>query len=405
MKLSALYYVHQSDQATVMATAESVLGPVSAKNMRFFSAWGILLQPCVQFKPCAHYLTPLDHNFKEAVVLLGAIPLPVSDKLAALLGQMLSSMGPGSTLWIQRPTNARQAVSTVKIFLRTGKKNSDQRLPEANYLQSCLPSLRVSEVSRGGNSWLRLEHSAGLDSDVRRLGSSYPMLAYKLPEFKEQLARAGHPCKSPLTEHPDSAENAFSYSMHWALHTAAVLEKCAALRNRTEKPLKIVDLGGSYGFLGCELASGTNCEVKVVELIAWRVESILPWLSSKCGLGNRLQGLPGRMQDFEAAEASIDLVLMMGSLLCLPRADVRPFLRKAMKFVQPGGCMVIRENLLLEDNRGPVGAPEMRFTPQELHAALSDTSGRIEYFDHSGKKTSHEEFLQLWTTFAVVWKD
>jgi len=397
--------VHQSDQATAVATAESVVGSGVASKINFFSAWGPLLQPSADFKPCAHYLTPLDRTFKQAVVLLGSIPLPISDKFAVILGQMLSGMGPGSTVWIQRPSKARQMVSADKIFLLTGGKYSVQRLPEEQYLQACLPSCRISEVNHGGNSWLRLEHRPGLESDLLHLGSSYPVLSHKLPELGEQLAGAGHPCLSPLTNHADSAENAFTYSMHWALHTAAVLEKCDALRNAGKKSLKVVDLGGCYGFLGCELAFGSNCDVTVVELIAWRVEKILPWLSAQCGLGSKLQGVAGRMQDYNTAEASIDLVLMMGSLLCLPRADVNVFLRKAMNFIKPGGCLVVRENLLLEENRGPAGSPEMRFTPSELHSALSECSSRVEYFDHMGKKTAYEDYLKLWTAFAVVWKD
>jgi len=396
MNLTALYNVHQSDQATAVATAESVIGSGAASNIRFFSAWGPLLQPSADFKSCAHYLTPLDHTFKQAVVLLYSIPLPISDKFAVLLGQMLSGMGPGSTVWIQRPSKARPMVSA---------EYSDQRLPKEQYLQACLPSCRISEVNHGGNSWLRLEHWPGLESDLLRLGSSYPVLSHKLPELREQLAGAGHPCASPLTNHADSAENAFTYSMHWALHTAAVLEKCDALRNAGKKTLKVVDLGGSYGFLGCELACGSNCDVTVVELIAWRVEKILPWLSAQCGLGSKLQGVAGRMQDYNTAEASIDLVLMMGSLLYLPRAGVNVFLRKAMNFIKPGGCLVVRENLLPEENREPAGSPEMRFTPSKLHSALSECSSRVEYFDHMSKKTAYEDYLKLWTAFAVVWKD
>jgi 2-polyprenyl-3-methyl-5-hydroxy-6-metoxy-1,4-benzoquinol methylase len=379
---TAVYYIHQVSQEKTLDIVKQVINDADTlDDIHYFSAWGQLVTPVTTYSPCAHYLAPLDRQFKRAVVLKNAIPLPPSRSLSVVLGTMLRDMGEGSEIYIQSD--------------RSDKISSLWVMPED--LRRDLPSLKIGEPD-GKSGWIRLGWTAALASELASLQSIYPLISRHLPEFFETLALAGHPCADTLTNHPDSAENAFCYSMHWALHTMTVLEK---LLPPPRPHMSGMDVGGSYGFLVCELAS-RGYTVTNVELIDWRIERVLPWLAARCGVADKTRGIVSRMEHLTGEDESHDFILFMGSLLCIDRKDVPAVLDKTKQLLKPGGVMVLRENLLIEATKSGPGIHETRFSPTELNDFLQHHIGTPQFYCHLGLTRTLHEVLSLWTIFAVV---
>lgn len=380
--LSACYYIHQFSQEKTLDTVRRVFNDVSTLGeVHYFSAWGPLVTTTPTYAPCAHYLAPLDQRFKRAIILKNAIPLPSSRSLAVVLATMLRNMGEGSEIYIESD--------------RPKKKSSLWVMPED--LRRDLPSLDVSETDVKPG-WIRLRWSSSIDTELTNLQSIYPVISGHLPEFFDTLAKAGHPCADTLTDHPDSAENAFFYSMHWALHTMTVLDK---LLPKPGAQITGMDVGGSYGFLACELAA-RGYTITNLELIDWRIEKVFPWLASRCEVAGRAQGVVSRMEHLAGEDQSHDFILFMGSLLCIDRKNVPAVLEKAKKLLKPGGLLVVRENLLIEATKSSSAKHETRFAPEELNEYLQNYVGNPRYYCHLGLDRTFQEVLDLWTIFAVV---
>ncbi|TWO72102.1 class I SAM-dependent methyltransferase [Caenimonas sedimenti] len=386
-RLVAVCYIHQFEQErTLKACAEALGGPPAPERLRYFSSWGPLLDGTPAYKPCAHYLAPLDARYGRCIILRNAIPLPPSPALAAVLATMLVRMGEGSEILLELGRSLVPAEGWV----------------DAAQLAQWLPGATLEKAPGGRRGWLRLGWAPAVAEDLAALRSTYPILLDRLPAFGEQLRRAGFPCADPLQDHGGSVENAFTYSMHWALHTRAVFD--AQVRGASGGgPLVGMDVGGSHGFLACELAMQGH-RVTDLELDAWKIEHILPWLAQQCGVADRVSGLAARMETLTGQDASYDYIAFMGSLLCIERKDVPLVLETAMRLLKPGGVLVIRENLALEANAAPGNLMNARFAPQEMHDAIRELGEAPLYFDHLGIQRSLQEYLKLWTAFAIVRK-
>jgi SAM-dependent methyltransferase len=381
---TACYYIHQFSHEKTLDNVRQIFNDVSALgNVHYFSAWGPLATATKTYAPCAHYLAPLDHRYQRAIILKNAIPLPSSRSLSVVLGTMLRDMGEGSEIYIQSD--------------RSKKKSSLWVMPED--LRRDLPSLDVSETDVKPG-WIRLRWSSAIDNELTNLQSIYPVISRHLPAFFDTLAKAGLPCADTLTNHSDSAENAFFYSMHWALHTMTVLDK---LLPKPGAHFSGMDVGGSYGFLACELAA-RGYAIANLELIDWKIEKVFPWLAACCNVADRARGVVQRMEHLTGEDDSYDFILFMGSLLCIDRKDVPVVLDKAKHLLKPGGVLVLRENLLIDATRSGPGIHETRFTPTELNSFLELHIGTPKYYCHLGLERSFREVLHLWTIFGVVEK-
>lgn len=382
--LTACYYIHQFSHEKTLDNVRQVFNDVSTLGeVHYFSAWGPLVTTTPTYAPCAHYLAPLDQRFKHAIILKNAIPLPSSRSLAVVLATMLRDMGEGSEIYIQSD--------------RSKQKSSLWVLPED--LRRDLPSLDVTETDVKPG-WIRLRWSSAIANELTSLQSIYPLISRHLPEFFDTLAKAGHPCADTLTNHRDSAENAFFYSMHWALHTMTVLDKFLP---KPGAHISGMDVGGSYGFLACELAA-RGYALANFELIDWQIEKVFPWLAACCNVTERVRGIVQRMEHLTGEDDGYDFILFMGSLLYIDRKDVPAVLDKAKQLLKPGGVVVLRENLLIDATKSSPGMHEYRFTPTELNNFLERHMGTPKYYCHLGLERSFREVLDLWTIFAVVEK-
>ena len=400
-ELTAVYYIHQFNQEKTLNKMREVLGDVDDFfGFHYFSSYGTLLTATENYSECAHYLAPLDQRFKCALMLDGAVPLPPSRSLCVLLGTMLRDMGQGAEIFFQvKATSTRSMVLSV--------------------LKDYLPSseLFTLNITKG---WIRVAWGEALEDDLMALKSIYPSISKQKSNFFKNFSRIGVDGNSSFSEpqiiNSRLVENAFCYSMHWALHTMAILEK-----QLPEPHVNIsgIDVGGAYGFLACELAA-RGYLVKNLEADYWKVKKVFPWLSTFCGVADRVTGLHLPMQKFDDEEQSFDFILFMGSLLNLDREDVPIVLNKAEKMLKPGGVLVLRENLLTDENKfiygeivssvffDELGLPTEYyltcFTAKELNSFLKENFATPKYYCHRGIVRKFREIENFGTVFAALKK-
>ena len=383
--LVAVYYPHRMDmEATLKALSSFVPEDPLRRDSRFFSSWGPGLEPTPDHKPCAHYLTPLDESFRAAFVLKQSIPLPPSSALAAVFGAMLLAMGEGASIYVQSDKTIRRTARWV--------------MPED--LRATLPSAEIEARPGGVNGWFRIGWRKGLTEDVAGLGSIYPLLAHRFGDFHEALIEAGHPDGDPDSDFYNSTVNTFTYSMHWALHTSALLEIIFREHGMTG-PMRGLDVGGSYGFLACEMAARGH-RMTNLEMLDSGVQRFQPWLAEASGVANLVDGVAARMETLSEKDDRYDFVCFMGSLLCIDRDKVPDVLKAATRQLERGGLVLVRENLLIEATKRTGGPVETRFTPVELNDFLRQNVGDVSYFCHNGFERTFSAVKSLWTVFAAA---
>lgn len=384
--VTAIYHVHQMPLAEIEAQLEQVVPRQGIERVcNYYSSWGRSMSPSSSVENAAHYLAPLDPSASRAVILKSAIPMPRCPALAAVYGVILKQLGEGGELYVQLVKNA-----------------SASKWATPSFVQEMLPSATVEELT-DARDWLRLTMNTGIEEDLERLNCSYTNLYNRFEEFKNVLADAGHPGADPVTDYYDSAENAFIYSQHWALETGGIMDRIFR-EFRRDAPLNGLDIGGSYGFLACELAMKGN-KMTNLELLDWRVEKVQPWLADVCGVSAQVKGYADRMENLVDSEERYDFVCFMGSLLCCEREMVPNVLDQVMKILRPGGLIILRENLLIDASKDTSVGTETRFTPVELHDVLEQSGSSPLYFSHYGEMLPKGPPSKQWTVFAALQKD
>lgn len=398
--LQAVYYIHQLEQDAVNARLEPVLqAPIPPERVRYFSSWGNRMTPQTAFKPCAHYLAPLDSGFKRAFVLKSAIPLFVCPGLVAVLGTMLSRMGPGSELFVESSDTLRRAF--IPAWLKLRAVNRQEEWLRRQHVAELLPSAVVEAQPNGAKAWFKIRWAEGLDRDIAALNSVYPTLAGKFDAFKETLIESGHRNADPDEAYGDSAENEFIYSMHWTLETGGMVRRIFREYNLTS-PMHGLDIGGSTGFLACELAAQGHTMTNL-ELKDWRVEKVQPWLAQTTGVSDRVAGIAQRMEDMTGADEAYDFICLMGSLLCCTREQLPDVLNQVMRMLKPGGLIIVRENLLTDETKAvfETNVANRRFTPTELNTALIEHASEPTYYCHNGFQRTFDDVRNRWMIYAV----
>jgi SAM-dependent methyltransferase len=378
-----VYYVHQQDLPAVTAAVAAMSGSIGDETC-FFSSWGARLEPVTDFKPCAHYLAPLDSGFRRLFVLRGALPLPIGPSFASVLATML-----------------RSADADVELYIEVEPEAKSQRVwPSKEDLVRLLPDFSAEQVGAAASLYVHIVRSP---SPARRAAPGiYEILAPLWRDYREQVREAGLPAQWAESSPNRTLENEFIYPMQGALQNLDVLEHFFRQWG-LPRACRIMDVGGCYGFLACALALHGH---HVVNLEAERlpIECIFPWVVERCGVGGRVQGLHCAMEEARPQPGAFDAVCFMGSLLCCRRDSVERVLAWAVDALKPGGLIVVRENLAVAANPRRGDPLDTRFTAAELDDALHSIGLPMRYFCHNVRERAPAELENLWVVYALMQK-
>ncbi|MCE7988148.1 MAG: methyltransferase domain-containing protein [Caldilinea sp. CFX5] len=143
-----------------------------------------------------------------------------------------------------------------------------------------------------------------------------------------------------------------------------------ALTLPTDRPLRVLDVGGGHGGYSMALAQRyPNVQPTVFELpaAAEAARSII----DRAGMADRVAVQTGNFQTDDLG-AGYDLILLFGVLVSETPAGKLALLRKAHQALVPSGQLAIREWCFAEERTGP---PEV--TIASLHMLLSTQAGDI----------------------------
>lgn len=302
----------------------------------------------------AHVTAPLSSVFQKAHILPSSVPMPDDDGAAAFLGWVLRHMGPGAELEIDLCPDAG-----AKTWWLT---------PES--LAARLPSCRLVQA-KDAKSWCLCAPESGLGHDLRQLKSRVHACRADFAGFRRTMECHGRRFEDPKTNPSRSAELVFAYSLQRVLPNAFVFERiCRAAFGA--RRLRLLDMGGGFGFLGCEMAAKGH-RVMVQELGRDRVATGKTWLRPLLGLDQSVEYCQGRMEDFEGPDETYDLISFWGSLLLCDRGKIDQVLRRALRMLKPDGVLLVEERPLV---KGRSEVPTLHpFQAAELDAILRSAVG------------------------------
>lgn len=402
--LQAIYYYNHIDNKASIVEKLPKIETIEflLKNGRIFSPYGKYMQSSDQSYENMHYLAPLNSKFKQAYIFNRAIPLPTNIPLYSILGMMLYQMGENSCLYIQ--------VSRSNPWLTIKQLNEN------------LPSVIVEELSENAIGWLCIRWSKSLAKDIARFDTIYSKLALHFEDFQRQLNKDEYHAQKEEQKRIDESNSAFIYSMHWALATSSLIRDLFQ-RLKLKKSLRGIDVGGSHGFLSCELAIMGH-HVTNVEPTVFRVEHMLPWLSQVCKVSHRTNGKIGYMENLSSIliepekfnfsrfmrnlllwrhtkrPEAFDFVCFMGSLLLCKREAIPDVLKQVKTLLRPGGLLIIRENLEHKE----YAPTSIEFKAEELNIYLKEMGSSLAYYNHDGVEIDYAEVQKTRVVYIVFQK-
>jgi hypothetical protein len=163
-----------------------------------------------------------------------------------------------------------------------------------------------------------------------------------------------------------------------------------------------LDVGGAYGLLATELRahSATPIAESVVVDINSGYRGLAEFMARTydwCG-DRPVQFEVGAAQDAPSTECHLATVL--GALLYVPRHERRETLDRLWGLVQPGGVLVVHENI-----RAPsYDDAELMFEPDELDGYLS-RYGTVRYFSSTTPRELTKDKVGRTTVFRAVVKE
>lgn len=373
---SGVAFVHRTDPAGAFeayARVVPALGETSREHVRLLSAHGKGLELSRGAAP-THVFSAFDGSVGTAVVCVRSVPIPSGVPLFALFASMLCSMGVGA-----------------RVLVESARGRGAQWI-DAEDMVRAFRTMSVGQAREIGNGWLRLHAGAGLEEELRSCGSLVPILAHRAQEALRVIEAAG--------EAGRSAEDAYVYSLRWALHSRSMLDRLWADLGWREARAG-VDMGGGLGFLTCELGRAGHA-VTNVEIDSRWLETTQPWLAQVSGVSDRVTSVCSAMEHATREVEGRDFCLFMGSLLCVNRQHVGAMLKDVYARLAPGGVMVLRENLAEHAEQEADAKGQMRFTGGELSGLLDAVGGRTRFFDHTGVELSETGGSRA--VFAAMYK-
>jgi SAM-dependent methyltransferase len=194
-----------------------------------------------------------------------------------------------------------------------------------------------------------------------------------------------------------------SYSISGVAYKGALLSHIIKEHFRSGQTLKYLDQGGGYGLLtvelllnkGLNIAKGVTCDINPKnEALAFQL-----FTEFRQQLEKRFFFETVAAQDFEYGE-SFDVISYVGSLLYVPKDKTQNVLKKAWNALNPGGVLIIHENI---KQTSYVRDYEVMFTVEELDELLSQF-GEVKRYLSTAASQIRKEAAASKSVFRVVQK-
>lgn len=318
---------------------------------------------------------------------------------AALLGRCRSALAAGGSIF-------------VPVF---GNDHGDaQGRFQTSWIENLLGSIAATSTYR-----IRLHPISALKRRVGLIGMRYaridsPKVCERrfsiLSAFVENRERfVGASAKAMGSELGHSEEHDRRAMMNHSYYVGGVRYKAAIvggivreLVSKKDQGLAMLDVGGGYGLLSCELLGdeglgieeATNCDCSSTNLRLYEeLMSCVPELEGKVKF------------DLSTAESfpfpgRFDLVTFVGSLLYVPREQTGKVLDRAFASLKSGGVLVVHENIKNESYKTDY---DKMFTPGEIDGLMA-RYGEIHYYSSRRLKKLRGSCVGRRTVFRVVQK-
>jgi len=244
-----------------------------------------------------------------------------------------------------------------------------------------------------------------------RVGATTPNFLESCNDFLVKPAYAMNVgIQQAIDDMPDLNDDLEAFFRYVTYSVTGVSYKTNALRRFVAKylnkrsGLRTIDIGGGIGLVDIELllTTPTIAEATVCEPVA----STLPltkllYNTFRRQLQGRYRHALACAQDY-AFDDPVDLVADFASLLYVPRVDLKRTLDRAWKALNPGGILVIHENIKRELFKSKNYYDKV-FTAEELEDYLKPF-GRIDYFRSSDLLPMNKSDTKDLTVFRVIRK-
>ncbi len=200
----------------------------------------------------------------------------------------------------------------------------------------------------------------------------------------------------------ESTSDSFDYLLHGPSYKNAILSHILRQNFDSSQPLAILDHGGGPGFLCVDLLleheqiqRAVNCDINPGNL--WLLRRLCQYYQQELQGRFFIDINPAQDHHFDQ---KYDMVSYVGSLLYVPREHTQTVLDRAWEALNPGGILVIHENV-----RHPSFERDYQkmFTTDEIDEYLQ-RYGAIRYYLSTRAREVTREQAGVKTVFRVVRK-
>ncbi|UCD74895.1 MAG: hypothetical protein JSV91_14050 [Phycisphaerales bacterium] len=408
--MKAVYVRHHETVEKECAEAIRIEGWNARDHVRVFSSDAALM--CFPYRPelVGHILYPNRGSLFDGIFLDRSLLLFRGPWAEAFLGQIHHSLCDGATMTVpyypDPQARAKGFWSRADLEAFFGKAAEADRAGEyarfrkageltptdsvltwyfQDYAHLVVDDLLIRSALRGADP-----------TDVRHLLSGLP-----LPETwpAELPFRSGEP------EGTEKVAKKHRYWMGGLAVKSAVMGKIIRDRFAADDELSFLDHGGGLGLLAAELlldpavpvARAVNCDIDTVNLIlGGRLFDFYRRRFDGCLFAHL-----GPSEEFPYRRP-YDVVSFIGSLLYVPRNLTSSVLDRAWEALNPGGILVVHENIKTDSHKGTRDY-DMMFTPEEIDR-LMGRFGPVDYYAGTAATRMKPEQVGARTIFRVVQK-
>ena len=304
-----------------------------------------------------HILSRLDSSFRLAIFTRECPSLFNTDYSYQWIASLSLDMG---------------VSSSVLIEIKDSRFNKDNMKLTPESLKSVFPDTRVSgnlhEVSFRASQM----PARSLRTAQKFFHALFPQFCTALREI--QNFKKGSPEEVIIAE----ATRCFKYGLYGGIQKSFLAKTVAQNEGLAANQLRILDVGGGYGFFAIEMAAAGH-KVKVIDVFEGYL-NVAKHLVSISEFADCVEFELCDMAKLENPEGLFDVVTFFGSLLYVPRDFTQTVIGNSMKSLKKGGVFLLHENTkaIIDPKERDYAAC---FEPEELKNYLTIGSSSPKFYN------------------------